>query len=351
MSMKTILIIEDNTDIRESTAEILELTGYQVYQADNGKAGVDLATRHKPDIILCDIMMPELDGYGVLYMLSKNEETAGIPFVFLTAKAERTDFRKGMEMGADDYLTKPFDDIELLNAIESRLKKKQRHDDMLTPSVQKLQQLAAVTNNGMAELKAIIEGRKVRQIKKKQILYYDGDMPQGLYLVLSGAIKTIKLAEDGRELMTGLFKTDDYLGIHALLIDEAYSETAEAIEDSTVCLLPKDTTLNLLDKYPDVGQQFIRILANNVRKKEEQLLELAYHSVRKRLAQVLVRLSRQVADPSQFKISRDELAAMAGMATETVSRTLTDFKEEGLIEKKGSHITIIDINRLIKMKN
>jgi len=121
---KTVLIIEDNNDIRENVVEILQLADYTVYEAQNGKVGVELALKYKPDIILCDIMMPELDGYGVLFILNKNPETAAIPFIFLTAKAERTDNRKGMEMGADGYLTKPFDDMELLNAIETRLKKR-----------------------------------------------------------------------------------------------------------------------------------------------------------------------------------------------------------------------------------
>jgi len=349
--MKTILIIEDNTDIRESTAEILELAGYKVHQADNGKTGVDLAYQHKPELILCDIMMPELDGYGVLYMLSKNTDTASIPFIFLTAKAERVDFRKGMEMGADDYLIKPFDDIELLNAIESRLEKKRKQEEYFSKSLQSLQKLASGNGNGMAELKAMIAGRKIRQIKKKQVLYYEGDQPLGIYLVIDGTIRTYKLAEDGRELMMGLYKADDYLGVHALLLDEQFTETAEAVDDAAVCLLPKDAIINLVNRYPDITLQFIKILANNIREKEEQLLELAYNSVRKRLAQVLVRLSKQFSDPSQFKISRDELASMAGMATETVSRTLSDFKDEKLIEKKGSHIQIMDINRLIKMKN
>src|SRR5688572_22508229 len=121
--MKKILLIEDNQDVRENTAEILQLSGYDVTTAENGKVGVEKASTSKPDLIICDIMMPVLDGYGVLHMLSRNNETANIPFIFLTAKAERVDFRKGMEMGADDYITKPFDDIELLNAIERRLKK------------------------------------------------------------------------------------------------------------------------------------------------------------------------------------------------------------------------------------
>ncbi|MDQ0594969.1 DNA-binding response OmpR family regulator [Chryseobacterium ginsenosidimutans] len=103
-----LLIIEDNDDIRESTAEILELASYEVFQASNGKQGVDLAIKHIPDVILCDIMMPELDGYGVLHLLSKREDTALIPFIFITAKTDRVEVRKGIEMGADDYLTTTF---------------------------------------------------------------------------------------------------------------------------------------------------------------------------------------------------------------------------------------------------
>ena len=121
--MRTLLIIDDHDEIRENIAEILSLAGYNALTAENGKKGVEIAIKEKPDLIICDIMMPELDGYGVLHLLKKNPGTENTPFIFLTAKTERTDFRKGMEMGADDYITKPFDDIELLNAIEIRLKK------------------------------------------------------------------------------------------------------------------------------------------------------------------------------------------------------------------------------------
>lgn len=348
---RCILIIEDNNHIREDTAEILQLSGYSVLQAENGKIGVEMAVSQKPDLILCDIMMPELDGYGVLYLLSKNPETDAIPFIFLTAKAERPDFRKGMEMGADDYLTKPFDDVELLNAIESRFNKKKKQELFYSKSLQSIEGLAAGAGTGSAELKTLIAGRKIRHIKKKQVLYYDGDTPQGIYLILEGAIKTTKMAEDGRELMTGLHRAEDYLGVNTILLDEPFTESAEAIEDSEVCLLPKDTVLELLNRYPDIGRQFLKILSNNLKEREDQLIEMAYHSVRKRLAGVLVRLSKQSADPAQFKISREELASMAGIATETVSRTITDFKDEGLIEKKGSAIGILNLNKLVKMKN
>src|SRR6185295_848629 len=121
--MKSVLVIDDNKDIRENTAEILELAGYKTFTAKNGKKGVEAALKEKPDLIICDIMMPDLDGYGVLHILSKKSETAAIPFIFLTAKTEKVDIRKGMNLGADDYLTKPFDDTDLLNAIEARLQK------------------------------------------------------------------------------------------------------------------------------------------------------------------------------------------------------------------------------------
>lgn len=121
--MKKLLLIEDDVTVRENTAELLELSNYDVITASNGKLGIDKAKQEVPDIIICDIMMPEIDGYGVLEALSKNPSTLNIPFIFLSAKTEHKDIRKGMDLGADDYLTKPFEEEELLSAIESRLAK------------------------------------------------------------------------------------------------------------------------------------------------------------------------------------------------------------------------------------
>ncbi len=347
MSQK-ILIIEDNNHIRENVVEILGLAGYTVFEADNGKTGIELAVNNLPDVILCDIMMPELDGYGVLFMLNKNPETAAIPFIFLTAKAERIDQRKGMEMGADDYLTKPFDDIELLNAIESRLRKKTAQQSFYSQSLENLNSIVS-KNSGLTELKRIISERKVRLFKKDQVIYYDGDKGNGLYLILKGRVKTIKLANDGRELMTAIHSAEEYLGVNAMLSNEAYTDTATAMEDSQLCLIPKDQLDNLLNLYPDIAREFIKLLSNHIRDREEQLLRLAYNSVRKRMADTLMRLHKQQG--GDFKISREDLAAMAGVATETVSRTLTDFKDENLIDKKGSQITVLSPERLAKLKN
>jgi len=119
--MKTILIIEDQPDMRTNIATILSMEGYEVLTAEHGKEGLATAKEDKPDLILCDVMMPELDGYGVLEGLREDRTVAGTPFIFLTAKGEKRDIRAGMNLGADDYLTKPVAASDLLAAIAARL--------------------------------------------------------------------------------------------------------------------------------------------------------------------------------------------------------------------------------------
>lgn len=350
MKKTQILIIEDNQDIRESTSEILELASYEVYQASNGKQGVDLAIKHIPDIILCDIMMPELDGYGVLHLLSKREDTALIPFIFITAKADRIEIRKGIEMGADDYLTKPYDDIELLSAIESRLKKRERQRSIYSSNLTQITNLFQASH-GLDELQKAFNERKIKSFKKKQIIYYEGDAASTVYLMISGSVKTTKMTEDGKELMTGVYGAEDYFGITSLFAGKEYKETAEVLEDATLCSVPREVIDQLFSKYPDVAEKFVKILAGNVINHEEQLLQLAYFSVRKRMAEVLLKLHGKYRDTENFEISRENLASMAGMAIETVSRILSDFKEENLIDRNAGRITILDVARLQKLKN
>lgn len=347
--MTKILIIEDNNDIRENVIEILRLSEYEVYEADNGKTGTEIAIKHLPDLILCDIMMGDLDGYGVLHILSKNDTTKAIPFIFMTAKSERADIRKGMELGADDYLTKPFDDTELLNAIETRLKKKTVQQEYYSKSIEKLSGIVAA-KDGLNELKLALEDRKTRHFKKNQTVYYEGDRINGIWIVLDGKVKTTKMAEDGRELMTGMFESDTFIGINTLFSGDAYNETAIAVEDSHLSSFPKDQFERFISLYPDVAEKFIGILSNQIRQQEEQLLQLAYQSVRKRIAEAILRLQKQ-ENSNMVTISRIDLAAMSGTAPETVSRTLTDFKEEGFIEKKGSIITILEQQKLERLKN
>ncbi|MBI1840059.1 MAG: response regulator transcription factor [Verrucomicrobia bacterium] len=121
--MKRILVIEDEPEMLRNMVTLLTMEGFQAHQASNGRLGVEVARRELPDLVLCDVMMPELDGHGVLAMLRADEATRGLPFIFLTAKGERADVRAGMNLGADDYLTKPVDADELLAAIRGRLER------------------------------------------------------------------------------------------------------------------------------------------------------------------------------------------------------------------------------------
>lgn len=134
--IKKILVIEDEEFVRENILELLDTEGFEVIGAENGRIGLDLAKAMAPDLILCDVMMPDLDGYSVLTKLRQESAMASTPFIFLTAKAAKTDFRQGMELGADDYLTKPFTRAELLGAIASRLKKQAAVQDRYSTELQ-----------------------------------------------------------------------------------------------------------------------------------------------------------------------------------------------------------------------
>jgi DNA-binding NarL/FixJ family response regulator len=124
--MKKILVIEDEPEMRRNITTLLRYHDYEPIAAANGREGIELAHREKPDIILCDVMMPELDGYGVLQALQTDASLARTPFIFLTAKGEKDDLRSGMNLGADDYLTKPVANADLIRAVEARLRRSER---------------------------------------------------------------------------------------------------------------------------------------------------------------------------------------------------------------------------------
>ena len=124
--MKKILVIEDEPEMRRNIVALLRYYEYAPIEAENGRKGVELARRERPDLILCDVMMPELDGRGVLQALQQDAALALIPFVFLTAKGDKDDLRSGMNLGADDYLTKPVANADLVQAIETRLRRHQQ---------------------------------------------------------------------------------------------------------------------------------------------------------------------------------------------------------------------------------
>jgi DNA-binding response OmpR family regulator len=372
--MRRLLVIDDHDDIRENIAEILTLGGYEVFTAPNGKRGVETALKEKPELIICDIMMPELDGYGVLHLLRKNDATLDTPFIFLTARTERSDFRKGMEMGADDYITKPFDDIELLNAIEIRLKKYDiLHGKYSGDEKGASELIADLRKSGTLRLNA--QTAETQDLSKKMFLYQEGKRPRSLFLLKSGKIKAFRINEDGKEYITNLYVPGDYIGYLSLLENNLYEDSALVLEDAELAVFPKDEFLDALYQDLRVAAKFIKLIALNVQEKEERLLSLAYGSLRKRVAKGLLDIHAKFSSPAAqnssaaqskttspttpssiaqskttaatvLSISREDVAQYIGTATESLIRTLSDFKSEKLIDIREGKIHIKDIQKL-----
>lgn len=345
--MKTILIIEDDTALRENTAELLELSGYSVSTAPNGRIGIEIAKKKLPDLIVCDIMMPEVDGYGVLEAVSLEPTTTHIPFIFLSAKTEYQEIRKGMDLGADDYLSKPFEEEELLSAIESRLVKAEIFEKMISDTSKKKGNRGDIRD--LNELKNLFDDTgENKQFKPGEIIYREGAHSTLIYLILSGIVKSHKMDQSGKELITALHKPDEFLGFTSFMDNIPYQETASCIEEVELAGIQKSELKKILGNNLDVSLEIMNILNNTVADIKEQLLQMAYSSVRKKTAQTILQfagiLNKKSGD--SIKISRSDLASVAGIATESLIRTLSEFKKKGLIEIDGRNISILKLNEL-----
>jgi DNA-binding response OmpR family regulator len=350
--MITILLIEDDSVLRENTAELLELSNYKVITASNGKIGVEMAKKHLPDIIVCDIMMPELDGYAALNILSKNKVTKYIPFIFLSAKTEHSDVRMGMNMGADDYITKPFTEDELLSAIESRLAKAAILKDL------RIKPNTAIPEEDPNELKTLNDLKNffddngtIFKFEKDTIIYREGDHSNYIYLINKGTVKCHQIDEQGKELVTALFKEDDLFGYTSFINNQPHKDTATAIEMVELSGMSTIEFNQILNDNHKVALELIQLLSDDLLVIKNQLLEMAYGSVNKKTATTILKfaekINRNPEDP--ISISRSDLASVAGIATETLIRTLTDFKKQGIIKADGRNIKVMDLEKLKTM--
>ncbi|MCF4101116.1 response regulator [Gillisia sp. M10.2A] len=348
--MKTILIIEDDTALRENIAELLELENYKVLTASNGITGIEKAKSAIPDLIICDIMMPEVDGYGVLETLTQNDDTNRIPFIFLSAKTEHSEIRKGMNLGADDYLTKPFEEEELLIAIKSRLAK----SDIITQSFSQHPHGSGYNKETLL-LKNIDELKnhfydhgELYDYKKGELIYKDGEHSNKIFLIIKGVVKCHKMDENGKELITELHKADDFLGFTSFIDTLPYQESATAVTKVQLAGILKQDVMEVLSKNQHVSLELINILATNISEVKVQLLQMAYSSVRKKTAQTILHFAETLNKGVEetIKISRKDLASEAGIATESLIRTLSGFKKEGIVKTEGCTIKILNVNKL-----
>jgi CRP-like cAMP-binding protein len=291
--------------------------------------------------------MPELDGYGVLEILSGTKSTSCIPFIFLTAKAEKSDMRKGMNLGADDYITKPFEEVELIKAIESRLNK---HDFLKKEFSKNIEGLNEFIDEASLyiNLENLTQGLSLRNYKKKEIIFMEGDAAHNLYFIQSGTIKTYLTTESGKEFITGLYGPGSFVGQLSLLSDKSnYIEAAIVLDEAEICEISKEDFIKLIYDNNFVSNKFIKMISNNLIDLQEKLINMAFATVRQKTAKALLDLNENgiLIDKrsSGINISREDFAGLIGTATETAIRMLTQFKQEGLI--------IIDSRRKIILQD
>ncbi len=354
--MTKIVLIDDDFGIRETTLDILELAGYKVFTSDNGKDGVKLIREIKPHLILCDIKMPGYNGYEVLRIINRLPEVAKIPFIFLSSNNLKTDIRKGMNLGADDYITKPFKELDLLDAIESRLKRSKSFDEIKDININGLSDFIDLAN----EITPLEELRKTRIIKKyakNEIIFKVNDFVQYVYFIVKGKVKRIETDSHGKEFLNDMHYQNEFFGYLSLFDGEEtkHLRTAIAVENTEVALIPKKDFKTLIFKNREVAANFIKILSGNVLDKEQRLLQLAYASVRERVANLIIKLHheelRNKNTHGVVQISRDDLANIIGTSKESLIRTLTEFKNDKLISTGRAEIKLLNLPQMQRIAN
>jgi DNA-binding response OmpR family regulator len=324
--MKKILLIEDHQEIRENTAEILTLAGFEVFSAENGKIGVEMARETTPDIVVCDIMMPVLDGYGVLHLFRRDEVLSQIPFIFLTAKSERADQRKAMELGADDYLTKPFSELELLAAIEARLQKSGMGAQR-SASPKRLQD-AREQLNGFFKTLMKEAGAELVKLPKKHLLFSEGQFPQSVYWLEKGIIKHYRTTPFGKSLITKIDFGAELIGLSDALLPHSYRSYAEAATPLEIRSIPKEAAIKALSENAPLLMDALQLQAEECNRLEEKMVHLAYTPMRERVLaeaeSLRTRLHEHSFSEGDRIFSREEMAQIAGTATESLIRVLNE---------------------------
>lgn len=338
-----ILLIEASDDLRKNTAEILELANYKVHTAKNGREGIEIAINIKPDLVISDIPMTKLDGYGVLQILRKNEDLQMTPFIFMSAKTKHSDIRKGMDLGASDYITIPFKNSELLSAVESRLNIVKSYKE-INNTQDKFNEKIELENLDM-----FFKNKEKFNYKNGASIYCEGNNSNYVYYLIKGKVKTFRNNECGKEFITSLFKNKSLFGITSLLENKPYIENAVTLENSTLLKITKSEFLNIIKRNNRLAVSIIDLLVIKLDHIKSQLIHLAYDSVRKKTAETLYELYLE-GGSDIIEISRSNLASLVGIAKETLIRTLTELKEENIIKTNRKAVKIINHKKLKYIK-
>ena len=348
MDQRILLILNDPL-LAEDISLILKLAQYQIIEAKNGIEGVEKAIGHLPDLIISSVLLPELNGYGVIQILSHNERTKEIPFVFISNKGTSDDIRTGMNFGADDYITLPFEAGDLLKAIEVRLQKRCNSSVMREVVEQTDESHSFVKTNDLNEF---FESKPIKYVSKKDRIFSEGQFPGSLFLIKSGKVKNFRTDSYGKDLIIDIRSAGDFLGYLPLLKNSAYGESSEALEALELFTIPRIEFLSLLQSDLKFCQAMIDILSKELVDVKARLVDLAYKPVRQRAAKILLYLGNQFEvweNSGTIHMSRKDISNIIGTATETLNRTLAEFRDEGLIDTNENGLAIKDKKKLTKV--
>ncbi len=345
--MRKILIVDDNQDIRENIAELLVLANYEVSVADGGRQALQILEIETPDLIVCDIMMPDIDGYSLLNILAQKPSTARIPFVFLSAKSESEDVRKGMNLGADDYLTKPFEGSQLLETIKSRLS---RSDNVATAhgimnsfdALKKIQKMDSITN---------LKTNHHKRLKmKSEFVFRESESCHSLFYLKKGLVRLYKSNTLGREVTTELVGPDTFFGFASLLSKNLHEESAEVLYNSELFVVPSEDFFGILNEDRDMMRFFLGLVAENLLEKNVKLLSILGNTAIKRTAEVLVEIYEKTKSETVL-LPRNKLSQVVGVANESGGRALKKLIQKGLISAEDyGKIEILNIVGLRNLK-
>lgn len=348
---KLILIIEDDNILRENTKELLELSQFRVITAENGRKGIEKALQFFPDLILCDITMPVMDGYGVLENLSKNGRTKNIPFLFISAKTDFSEIRRGMNLGADDYIIKPYKESDLVNAINKRIYKFKSIKESSGKKSVSFNHSLRVTS--LQDFKNLIRSKGEQfTFKKRTTIFQEKENANFVFLIEQGLVKTVKMDDDGKELITHLYRQDDIFGLNSFNSFSQYDETAVAMEDGFGFRFSSKSFREIVTNNLELVLEIAEILSENLTDLKEHLLEMAYGSVLKKTTQIILNFAMGTKDGSQnvINITRNEMAHVAGISPESFIRSLSHLRKRKMIEIEGKNIKILNFEELKRIR-
>ena len=337
---KQVLVIEDNQDVRENLCEILELAGYETRSAENGKKGLVAIYDRLPDIILCDVMMPELDGYGVLKILRSNPKYKNIPFLFLTARTEQADFRKGMMLGADDYITKPFDESDLLEALTMRLgisTSRTEHNLLGRHDIDKLAFATRITK--------LIDKDEARNYKEQSHIITENQIIRQVGILQSGVARRVITDWEGRELTTELLSQHDIIGWEPLMhgTDKHSPYSIISVTDCKILFIEESAFMTATNSDVTLKNYLLKLALDTSSHGTQALLNVAYMNVRQKVAYALLTCSQH---EGCLGMKREEMATLVGIAKESFSRCLSEFKADGIITIDNHTISILEPKEL-----